>query len=1079
MLHSYVFSDKTGTITENVMKFRKISVAGTSWLHDSDLKEEAAREHYRQRMIQRKQSKGKRPAKYNKERTDRPRPSTSSAPLVSSIATSDTPAKDVMPKRWRSNARPGKAQPEMATMEMLQYITRKPYTIFARKARIFLLSLALCHTCLPETADDGTVKFQAASPDESALVQAAQELGYLVIDRSSGVLSIKTFPQGFKNEPRVERYEILDVIEFSSKRKRMSVLVKFPDERICVVSKGADSIMMRLLRLSALANRKVIEIEKKASDRKSMEAHEVIARKSEQVDPRSPISRKSSATSRPSVGGLTMAGGRAGPLRNQVDTWLREREMDVDFSAHDSFESSAHTPYVSAAVPRYSTASAERQRSSLQDDDFELIDESLATDEAAIIERTFQHINDFATEGLRTLLYGFRFMSKDEYAGWKKIYQDATTSLVDRQELVERAGEMVERDLELAGATAIEDKLQKGVPGAIDKLRRANIKMWMLTGDKRETAINIGQSCRLVKDYSSVTVLDQEDGELQQRIAAAIVGINRNDVAHSVVVVDGQTLSTIEAEHPVRALFLDLAIIADSVICCRASPSQKAGLVKAIRHKVRKSITLAIGDGANDIAMIQEAHVGIGITGKEGLQAARTSDYSIAQFRFLTKLLLVHGRWNYLRTCKYTLATFWKEMTFYLTQALYQRWTGYTGTSLYESWSLSMFNTLFTSLPVIFLGIFEKDLAPSTLLAVPELYAIGQRSQGFNVRLYLYWMFLAVTDAVIVFFLPLRLYGFPSLPLPSTTPGRTASNDLYPLGDLAFTSVVVLVSVKLLVLEMYARSIPNLVAGVLCVGGWFLWNIILSATYHKDSEYMVKDGFMERFGRDTNWWATFWAVLCTLFVFEVGVRVGLPVIKECVGRVLGGSRLGPVSRVALYWAEGNAQTEAETFQELEKDPALRARFEEASYEELRQGWEYEKDPFWSLPSWTPWQERKRTKEAMEERRAQEEEEDREREVRELLRTREGTVDVDSEEASRDFSESGGASGVSGGRIRWSHAFPRACAAAAEIDVLGLRDGMAGLEPVVSVPEPEPEPGMQAGHNKAAWKDLRRRSVPSP
>jgi phospholipid-translocating ATPase len=127
------------------------------------------------------------------------------------------------------------------------------------------------------------------------------------------------------------------------------------------------------------------------------------------------------------------------------------------------------------------------------------------------------------------------------------------------------------------------------------------------------------------------------------------------------------------------ALFVDLAILADSVICCRASPSQKAGLVNAIRERVPESVTLAIGDGANDIAMIQEAHVGIGITGKEGLQAARTSDYAIAQFRFLTKLLLVHGRWNYIRTCKYTLATFWKEFLFFITAAYFQHYTGYTG----------------------------------------------------------------------------------------------------------------------------------------------------------------------------------------------------------------------------------------------------------------------------------------------------------------------------------------------------------------------------------------------------------------
>jgi len=175
-----------------------------------------------------------------------------------------------------------------------------------------------------------------------------------------------------------------------------------------------------------------------------------------------------------------------------------------------------------------------------------------------------------------------------------------------------------------------------------------------------ETAINIGYSCRLIKDYSIITILDKNDNDVEKRMAAAILEINGGTIAHSVVAVDGATLADIEADETLKILFFDLAVLTDSVICCRASPSQKASLVKAIRKKVDNSVTLAIGDGANDIAMIQEAHIGIGITGKEGLQAARVSDYSIAQFRFLLKLLLVHGRWNYVRTCKYVLGTFWK-----------------------------------------------------------------------------------------------------------------------------------------------------------------------------------------------------------------------------------------------------------------------------------------------------------------------------------------------------------------------------------------------------------------------------------
>lgn len=215
----------------------------------------------------------------------------------------------------------------------------------------------------------------------------------------------------------------------------------------------------------------------------------------------------------------------------------------------------------------------------------------------------------------------------------------------------------------------------------------------------------------------------------------------------------------------------------------------KASLVKKIRTKVDRSITLAIGDGANDIAMIQEAHVGIGISGKEGLQAARISDYSIAQFRFLQKLLLVHGRWNYVRVGKYILATFWKELMFYLIQASYQRWCGYSGTSIFESTSLTVFNTLFTSLPVIFLGIFEQDLAASTLLAVPELYIQGQRNEGFNIKKYIGWMFMAVSESMIIYYIMFGLFGEAVF---------TEDSSVLALGQMCFTAAVIFINTKLL-----------------------------------------------------------------------------------------------------------------------------------------------------------------------------------------------------------------------------------------------------------------------------------------
>ncbi|KAF2434018.1 phospholipid-translocating P-type ATPase [Tothia fuscella] len=930
---SYIFSDKTGTLTDNEMKFRKMSVAGTAWLHDTDLKPET-----RKKLVHKKRGKGKKPARKSLA-IESSSPFASGETRSEGIEASQESGITGSGQTWQSSARPSKIQPEMRTHDMIRYIQHKPYTNFARKTRWFLLTIALCHTCIPEVHEDGTTDFQASSPDELALVRAAQELGYLVVNRELGTVTLTYSTSADASADMItETYEILDIIEFSSKRKRMSVLVRFPNKRICVICKGADSIIMQRLKLASLASSKVAEIEKRASRRKSMEAHRAMARKSSvQIDRKNSMNRPSLTLPRGSMGRKSMTGQRLQPVRDELDHWLKERERDVEVSDIEDNDR-YYSPRSSTQVGRQSMAVSDVRSSMQFDEDEELVDETLVMDDAAVIERCFQHINDFATEGLRTLLYAYRFITEEEYAGWKKGYLDATTSLIDRERKIEQAGELIEKDLDLAGATAIEDKLQVGVPQAIDKLRRANIKMWMLTGDKRETAINIGQSCRLIKDYSTVVVLDQEGGEVEKVIASAIIDINDAAVAHCVVVIDGQTYASIEENPTLENLLFDLAIIADSVICCRASPSQKAKMVKAIRHRVKKSVTLAIGDGANDIAMIQEAHVGIGITGKEGLQAARTSDYSIAQWRFLTKLLLVHGRWNYNRICKYIVGTFWKEIVFYLTQALYQRYTGYTGTSLYESWSLSMFNTLFTSLPVIFMGIFEKDLAASTLLAVPELYTKGQRDGGFNLWIYVGWMFIGASEAMIVFFCMWGLFGMASFV-------DGGDQGLFAMGEITFTASVIIINLKMQAIEMHNKSYLAALSLFLSIGGWFLWNIILSFVYHKNKIYNVKSGFTDRFGRNPVWWLTLILILISVLAFELGVQ----------------------SLRNAYWT-----TDTDVFQELERDVEVRKRFEEASAMELQMGWS---------------REGKKSSTELDRQRSREEQREREEGVREILENR--------------------------------------------------------------------------------------------
>ena len=880
---SYVFSDKTGTLTDNSMKFRKMSVAGTAWLHDLSLESEVLRTPHSPSTMQKPGNKDKAPFR------DKSLPSGS----VSAENTHDSPTG----RKNSSESSPilsttmNGRQMDLRTTALLRYIHEKPHTLFAKKARFFLLSIAICHTCLPEKGDDGKIEYQAASPDELALVRAAQELGFVLVDRQAGSITIKKLLSIRDPEPTFETFQILDIIEFSSKRKRMSAVVRMPDSQICVFCKGADSTIVQLLRLSRLAEHQAIKVQRRVSKRQSLEAREAIRRDSEQR--KDSMTRTSLSIHRPS-----MAIKRLRPIRDELDDWLNEREHDVEVSARDEeYYSPRPSGYFGT---RHSQASFDGRLSFQKDEAEDLVEESLVANDAVVFERCFQHINDFATEGLRTLLYGYRFVEEEDYKSWRKIYMEASTSLLDRQEKMERAGSILERDLELGGATAIEDKLQKGVPETIDRLRRAGIHIFMLTGDKIETAINIGHSARLIKGYSEITILDHtsDQSTISQRIAAAILAVNRGSVAHSVVVVDGQTLGVIESEPTVKELFFDLAVLVDTVICARASPSNKATLVHAIRKRVNRAVTLAIGDGANDIAMIQEAHVGIGITGKEGLQAARTSDYSIAQFRFLLRLLLVHGRWNYLRTCKYTLGTFWKEFLFYLTQALYQRWVGYTGTSLYESASLSMFNTLFTSLPVIFMGIFEKDLSANTLLAVPELYSFGHRNGGFSIRIYAGWIFMASTEAVLIYFLMLRLYGLAVF---------TTDNGLYAMGVLTFTACVIVIATKMQFLELHNKSITCVVAMIASIGGWFTWNLVLSAMYTSNVIYNVRDGLLDRFGRNALWWLTLILIVVACLGFEVSIKV---------------------LRVMIM------PEDEDIFRELEKDQGAKRRLEQAARMEL-------------------------------------------------------------------------------------------------------------------------------------------------
>ncbi|VDN09235.1 unnamed protein product [Dibothriocephalus latus] len=238
--------------------------------------------------------------------------------------------------------------------------------------------------------------------------------------------------------------------------------------------------------------------------------------------------------------------------------------------------------------------------------------------------------------------------------------------------------------------------------------------------------------------YLQTSVSANEEGELQESQPPeyldpnfSVVALLNNEVLVNIpqdlsMVVDGSTL-TFLLEPEVWPLFMRLAQLCSSVVCCRVSPHQKASVVKAVKSELGVQ-TLAIGDGANDVNMIQCADVGIGISGQEGMQAVMASDFAISRFRFLKRLLLVHGHWCYEKLARMTLYMFYKDALYILSLFWYQFFNGFSGSAHIDQLSQVLFMVAMTSVPPFVLGIFDNPLDASTLMANPELYRNGRDS---------------------------------------------------------------------------------------------------------------------------------------------------------------------------------------------------------------------------------------------------------------------------------------------------------------------------------------------------------------
>jgi phospholipid-translocating P-type ATPase (flippase) len=339
-------------------------------------------------------------------------------------------------------------------------------------------------------------------------------------------------------------------------------------------------------------------------------------------------------------------------------------------------------------------------------------------------------------------------MSESDYEKFDSAYQEAAASLKNREEQVEEICDRAEREFDLIGATAIEDKLQEGVPEAIDYFIKAGIKFWIITGDKQETAINIAKSCNLIQlgvTIVKVNVTSNEQCGAVLKKAEQVVSSN----PRCALVIDGGSLTFALGEH--QPALLSVCIKCEAVVCCRATPLQKALIVRMVKRG-QKAICLSIGDGANDVSMIQEAHIGVGIFGKEGTQAARSADYSIYMFKHLRRLVCVHGRYNMVRATGLINYSFYKNTAMFIVQLWFAFYNGFSAQTLYDSIVMAVFNVIITFLPPFFFCIFERDVKEYSIDQNPQAYRqIVRGDHSFGIQTLWYWVASMVWHSIGTF----------------------------------------------------------------------------------------------------------------------------------------------------------------------------------------------------------------------------------------------------------------------------------------------------------------------------------------
>uniref|UniRef100_A0A8D2Q2H4 Phospholipid-transporting ATPase n=1 Tax=Varanus komodoensis TaxID=61221 RepID=A0A8D2Q2H4_VARKO len=432
----------------------------------------------------------------------------------------------------------------------------------------------------------------------------------------------------------------------------------------------------------------------------------------------------------------------------------------------------------------------------------------------AEVQRTRVHVENNALDGYRTLCVAYKEISYAEYEIISRQIKDATMALQDREAKMARVFDEVEKNMHLIGSTAVEDKLQELAAETIEALHAAGMKIWVLTGDKLETAQATCYACKLFQTSTELLPLttkvvgeeDQKRGRLHELLLEyhkKLMGDSPRSRKRSWtfsqeygLVIDGATLSLIlnaqdSSSSHYKSIFLQICMKCTAVLCCRMAPLQKAQIVRMVKNSKGSPITLAVGDGANDVSMILEAHVGIGIKGKEGRQAARNSDYAIPKFKDLKKLLLAHGHLYYVRISHLVQYFFYKNLCFIFPQFLYQFFCGFSQQPLYDPAYLTMFNICFTSLPIMAYSLLEQHVHIDALMAFPKLYLNVSDNAMLQLKPFLYWTFLGLFNGCMFFFGTYFLFHSASV----EDNGKMAGN--WTFGTMVFTVLVFTVTLKL------------------------------------------------------------------------------------------------------------------------------------------------------------------------------------------------------------------------------------------------------------------------------------------